>query len=94
MFQKLQQKWGVRPVRLALIFCTFAIGGSLCGRAGKWLLDAAGVESLWLYVPLYLVLVTLLWPVCVLLVSFPLGQWAFFMGYLRRMGARFRRRKG
>ena len=92
VFKKLQQKWGVGPGRLFLILCTFALGGSLCGRAGKWLLDQSGIENLWLYIPLYIVLVTLLWPLCVLLVSFPFGQWAFFTRYLRRMGNRMRGR--
>ncbi len=93
MFRKLQQKWGVGPVRLALVLCTFAIGGSLCGRLGAFLLTRLGVESLWLYVPLYVLLVTLLWPLCVLLISIPLGQWRFFTRYLRNMGSRMKSRR-
>lgn len=80
-------------MRLALILCTFAIGGSLCGRLGSVFLDKLGIESLWIYIPLYLVLVTLLWPLCVLLVSIPFGQWRFFTTYLRQMGSRIARRK-
>lgn len=93
MFRKLRHKWGVGPGRLALILCTFAIGGSLCGRLGGFFLDKMGVESLWLYIPLYIVLVTLLWPLCVLLISIPFGQWRFFTAYLRQMGHRISRRK-
>ena len=35
MFEKLRQKWKVNVLQLVLILCTFAIGGSLTGFAGK-----------------------------------------------------------
>ena len=88
MFQKLRQRWGVSAVRLVLILCTFAIGGSLCGYAARKLmqvLDAPDGVVWWL---LYLVLVTLLWPVAVMLVSVLFGQFAFFKSYLMRMARR------
>lgn len=92
MFKKLQQKWGVGPVRLLLILCTFAIGGSLCGRIGAYLLGLLAIDSLWVRVPLYIVLITLLWPLCVLIISIPLGQWTFFTRYLRKLWMRIGRR--
>ncbi len=75
-----------------LILLTFAVGGSLCGRAGQWLLNQAGIDSPWLWWPLYFILVTLLWPMCVLLISIPLGQTSFFLSYLGKVWNRIRRR--
>lgn len=90
MFPKLRQRWGVGRGRLLLILLTFALGGSLCGRAAGALLAATGIRSTALYIPLYLVVVTLLWPMAVLLVSVPLGQGPFFVRYLRRIWHRMR----
>ncbi len=36
----------------------------------------------------YIIVVTLLWPLAVLLVSIPFGQFRFFIGYLKKMGRR------
>ena len=35
MFEQLQKKWKVNGFQLTLILCTFAIGGSATGFAGK-----------------------------------------------------------
>lgn len=86
MFKKLRDKWGVGPLRLLLILCTFSIGGSLSGYAGRKLLQALELEHGVLWVIVYILLVTILWPLAVLLVSIPLGQAAFFRKYLVRLG--------
>lgn len=88
MFRRLQEKWKVSGLRLLLILCTFALGGSLCGYLGRKLLVLTGLEKGVIWVILYIVLVTLLWPLCVLLISIPFGQFAFFRQYLRRIGKR------
>jgi hypothetical protein len=88
MFEKLQKKWKVSGAGLVLILCTFAIGGSLCGYAGRWLLSQTGLEKGALWIVIYLLLITLLWPLCVLLVSIPLGQFSFFTAYIRKIGRR------
>jgi hypothetical protein len=86
MLEKLKRHWKVNGLNLALIIATFALGGSLCGYAGRKLLLLTGLEKnagWWL---LYVLLVTLLWPACVLLISFPLGQFGFFKKYVARIG--------
>ncbi|NCU02898.1 MAG: hypothetical protein GXC73_02830 [Chitinophagaceae bacterium] len=88
MFEKLRTKWNVGPLQLLLILCTFAIGGSLTGFLGKRIMPVFGIESPWLSVPVYIILVTLLWPMMVLLVSVPFGQFRFFTSYLKKMGQR------
>jgi formyltetrahydrofolate-dependent phosphoribosylglycinamide formyltransferase len=93
MFEKLQQKWKVNGWRLLLILVTFALGGSLCGYAGRKLLGLFSIESNLVRIPLYILLVTILWPVCVILISIPLGQFGFFRNYLKKMGRRMAGKK-
>lgn len=88
MFEKLRTKWKVTPLQLVLILCTFAIGGSLTGLVGKRIMPLFGIESPWLYLPVYILLITLIWPMMVLLVSIPFGQFRFFNAYLKKMGKR------
>ena len=67
---------------------TFAIGGSLTGYLGKRIMPLFGIETPWIYIPVYILLVTLIWPMMVLLISIPFGQFKFFTGYLKKMGQR------
>ena len=55
MFQRLQQKWKVNGLQLLLILCTFAIGGSLTGFAGKKLMNVFSIEERWLWVVIYII---------------------------------------
>ncbi len=88
MFQRLQQKWKVNGLQLTLIICTFALGGSLTGYAGRKLLNLLGLQQNGLWWLLYILLITLLWPAAVLLVSIPFGQFRFFIKYVRKIGKR------
>jgi hypothetical protein len=88
MFQRLKDKWKVSWLQFALIFTTFALGGSLCARAGNWLLSFLLTEKSVLYWIIYVPLITLLWPLCVLAVSIPLGQFKFFIRYLKKIGVK------
>lgn len=88
MFERLRKKWKVTPLQLVLILCTFAIGGSLTGIVGKRIMPFFGIETPWLYIPVYIVLITLIWPLMVLMVSIPFGQFRFFTAYLIKMGKR------
>jgi formyltetrahydrofolate-dependent phosphoribosylglycinamide formyltransferase len=88
MFQRLQQKWKVDAAQLMLIFFTFAIGGSITGYAGRKLLNVFAIEERWLWIVIYLLLICLLWPLAVLLVSIPFGQFSFFLKYIRKIGKR------
>ncbi len=88
MFQRLQQKWKVSAVQVILILCTFAIGGSLTGYAGKKIMNLLNIEQGGLWLLVYIIIVTLIWPFSVLLISVPFGQYHFFTNYLRKMGTR------
>lgn len=85
MFDRLKQKWNVNGWQLALILVTFALGGSCCGYLGRRILNLFEIEESLLRIPLYIILITLLWPVCVLVISIPLGQFPFFRAYLKRV---------
>ena len=67
---------------------TFATGGSLTGYAGGKLMGLAGIESTVLYIPLYIIVITVLWPLMVLLASIPFGQFFFFKKYIGKIGNR------
>ncbi len=88
MLQSLQKKWKVNGLQLVLILCTFAIGGSLTGFAGKKLMNLFFIDQRWLWLVVYIIVVTVIWPFAVLLVSIPFGQYRFFTKYLQKMGRR------
>jgi hypothetical protein len=93
MLQKLKQRWKVNTTNLVLILCTFALGGSLCGKSGAVVMQGLGLEKgLWWGI-VYVIVVTLLWPLHVLLVSIPLGQFGFFSRYLQKMWRRLSGKK-
>lgn len=88
MFEKLQQKWKVNGLQLALILCTFAIGGSLTGYTARKLMPLLNIGPDWLWILIYIILVTLIWPVAVLVISIPFGKFTFFTRYLKKIGRR------
>jgi hypothetical protein len=89
MFTQLKEKWKVSWLQFILIFCTFAIGGSLCGYTGRKLLGLLELEKSLSYYILYFVLITLLWVPAVFVVSIPLGQFSFFKKYIGKIKKRF-----
>jgi hypothetical protein len=89
MFDRLKQKWKVSGLNLALILITFAVGGTLCARVGGFALKQIFPEKNIYYWLLYVPMLTVLWPSCVLLVSIFTGQYRFFMSYLTKLGRRF-----
>jgi formyltetrahydrofolate-dependent phosphoribosylglycinamide formyltransferase len=93
MLHRLKDKWNVSWPRFTLIFITFALGGSACARLGNWLLSFFLTEKTAWYWILYIPLISLLWPLCVLTISIPLGQFSFFSNYLGRIGKKLSGRR-
>jgi len=85
MFQKLKDKWKVSWIQFALVISTFAIGGSLCGFVSKKILNTLFNDRGFIYYVVYILLMTAIWPLCVLTVSIFLGQFRFFKNYLLRI---------
>ena len=92
MFKRLQEKWNVTGWKLLLILLTFAIGGSLTGYVGKRIMGLFGIDNPVLYLVVYIPLVTLIWPVMVLIVSVFSGQFPFFRQYIAKLGNKIFRR--
>jgi formyltetrahydrofolate-dependent phosphoribosylglycinamide formyltransferase len=90
MFKKLKQHWRVNSLNLGLIITTFALGGSLCGYAGRKILLLLHIDKGIGWILLYTLLILLLWPVCVILISVPMGQFPFFKRYITRIWNKFR----
>jgi len=88
MLERLQKKWNVSGLRLVLIIAIFAIGGSLTGYAGKKLINLFNIEKGVLWVIVYILLITIIWPFAVLIVSLPFGQFSFFKNYILRIGVK------
>lgn len=88
MFERLKNKWKVSGLQLALILCTFAIGGSLTGFVGKKIMNLLSIQQDWLWAIVYILLITIIWPMAVLLVSIPFGQFYFFTKYIQKIGAK------
>jgi len=86
MFEKLRQKWKVNVFQLVLIISTFAIGGSLTGFAAKKIMNALSIGTDWLWAIIYIILITIIWPMMVLVISLPFGQFRFFYNYTRKLG--------
>ena len=93
MLEKLKQRWKVNSLNLILIIFTFALGGSLCGYAGRKILGLIIIDNDIVWVIAYLILITLLWPLCVLLISIPMGQFSFFKKYLAKVWAKISGKK-
>src|SRR6266496_3953351 len=88
MFERLQKKWKVGGLRLFLIIFTFAIGGSVTGFIGKKVMNWLAIGHDWLWAVVYILLITIIWPLAVLVVSIPFGQFRFFIKYIKKIGAR------
>ncbi len=86
MLAKLQKKWKVNGLQLILIISTFAIGGSSTGFVGKKVMNALSIKEDWLWAIIYILLITIIWPLAVLIVSIPHGQFSFFIRYIRKIG--------
>lgn len=58
-----------------------------CDRLfGQKIMNALNISQDWLWAIVYIILVTLIWPLAVLVVSIPFGQFNFFRGYIRKLG--------
>ncbi|HMZ45924.1 MAG TPA: hypothetical protein PLU36_03900 [Chitinophagaceae bacterium] len=90
MFHKLKEKWNVNWLQFTLIFTTFALGGSSCAKLASYILQLFLSEKDFIYWIIYLPMVTILWPICVIIISIPLFQFPFFKNYLKKMWTRIK----
>lgn len=88
MFNRLQKKWKVNGWQVFLILIIFALGGSATGFVGRKLMNVFEIEISILFIIVYLLIITVIWPVAVLIVSIPFGQFSFFRRYVLKIGQR------
>ena len=93
MFSRLQKKWGVGTWQVLVILLIFALGGSITGYIGRRLMRVFEIEIGLLYLIVYILLITIIWPITVILLSIPFGQFSFFSKYIERIGNRLLIRK-
>ena len=86
MFKRLQNKWKVNNLQLVLIISTFAVGGSSTGFVAKKIMNALPINQDWIWVTVYLLLMTIIWPIAIIIISIPFGQFPFFIKYIRKIG--------
>lgn len=92
MLTRLKNRWKVNSFNLVLIICTFALGGSTCARLGESIMNFTSLEIGFIWWFIYVILISLLWPICVLLISIPLGQYLFFRKYIQRIVGKLSRK--
>ena len=85
MFKRLKNKWNVNWLNFTLIFCTFAIGGSLTGYVTRKLFKLTTLEPGLLKGFLYIIVLTAIWPFMVLFISIFFGQFTFFKNYVSKL---------
>lgn len=90
MLDRLQKKWNVSIGQLCVILLVFALGGSLTGFLAKKVMAWFEIEQALIWTVSYILILTLLWPVLVLFMSIPFGQYSFFKNYLIKMGRRMK----
>ena len=78
---------------MLLILITFAVAGSATGYVGKLLMSYLHIRIVWLYIIIYVLAITLIWPLMVITMSMIFGQYPFFRSYLGRMRQRIFNRK-
>jgi len=86
MLERLQKKWKVNGLQLILIIATFAIGGSATGYIAKKIMNWLSINPDWLWSIIYILLITVIWPIAVIIISTPFGQLRFFSNYIKKLG--------
>src|SRR3981081_3219624 len=86
MFERLQKKWEIKNAELFLILCVFAITGTatawLMGQITIWTHTESNSPWFWI---LKIGVLIFGYQVLILLISIPLGQFAFFWKYEKKI---------
>lgn len=92
--EKLKKRWGITSnIQLALIFLAFALNGSFAAYIAKPLTHFIGLDQSstnpWLFWPVRILLVFLVYQFTLPIVGFCCGQFSFFWGFTKKMLSRF-----
>jgi hypothetical protein len=85
-----KQRWNITSNwQMAVIFVVFAITGSTAAYLSKPILEWFGIQketiSLWIYYPLYIILIFPVYQVLLVSFGFLFGQFHFFWAFEKKM---------
>ena len=94
MLQKLKNRWQIESnFQLILILLTFSVTGSLTLMVRRPIfeyLDIDATTSLWIRIPLSILIITPSYQILLIIVGSVLGQFRFFWAFEKKMLSRFR----
>ena len=97
MLQKLKNRWQIENnFHLILILLTFSVTGSLSIIVRRPIFEYLGIDattSLWVKIPMSILIITPSYQVLLIIVGSILGQFKFFWAFEKKMLSRFRFRK-
>ncbi len=97
MLKKLKQKWNIKSdVQLVLIFLAFSLTGSASLYVRKAAFDWIGITpdtSLWIKIPLYILIVFPSYQILFLVIGTLFGQFRFAWEFEKKVFSRFKFRK-
>lgn len=93
IIERLKQKWGIQSnLQIVIILIVFSITGSLAVYIAKPLLQLVGANadtmSLWLYIPIRILVIFPIYQVLILIIGSLFGQFKFFWNFEKKMLSR------
>ena len=93
MLQKLKNRWQIESnFQLVLILITFSVTGSLSVMVRRPIFEYLGIDattSLWVKIPMNLLIITPSYQILLIIVGSILGQFNFFWAFEKKMLSRF-----
>ena len=91
--EKLKERWGISSnIQLVLIFIVFTINGSFAAWVAKPVTEFLGISlkdtSLWMYIPLRILLIFPIYQITLPIVGWIFGQFKFFWDFEKKMLSR------
>lgn len=97
MLEKLKKRWKINSnLQLIIILIVFSITGSLSLYVRKWVFYLLGINaetSLWIKVPLYVIIIIPAYQILFLLIGTLLGQFKFAWEFEKKVISRFKFKK-
>lgn len=97
MFKRLKEKWNIKSnVQLVLIFVIFSVTGSASLVVRKFIFGWLGITSdtsLWIKIPLYVLIIVPAYQILFLLIGTLFGQFRFAWEFEKKVLSRFKLKK-
>ncbi len=97
MFKRLKEKWNIKSnVQLVVILIIFSVTGSASLIVRKYVFEWLGITpdtSLWIKVPLYVLIIVPAYQVLFLVIGTLLGQFRFAWEFEKKVFSRFKLKK-